>query len=134
MTYKYFHSLNTAVGDDSNQSFEVYKVECAVPEKDIMMAYVAVLQSKSDHPVAKAILKALPSIVLSEYTVEKFEKISGCGIRGFVNGHEVIIGNSAWMKSYDFYYDESLDLINETTTIVMIDDRYIGCFFITEQH
>jgi hypothetical protein len=36
------------------------------------------------------------------------------------------------MKSYDFYYDESLDHVNEKVVIVMIDDRYTGCFFITE--
>ena len=130
MADKYIPTQDTDVGYNNN--FKVIRFECAVPEKDTMMAYTAALQSKAEHPIAKAILKALPPITLSDYTVDKFEKIPGCGIKGFVHGHEVIIGNIAWMKSYDFYYDESLDHVNEKVVIVMIDDRYTGCFFITE--
>ena len=69
---------------------------------------------------------------ISDYKVEKFEEIPGYGIKGFVNGHEVIIGNLALMKSYDFFYDESLDELREPVILIMIDDRYSGCFLMME--
>ncbi|WP_268224741.1 hypothetical protein [Sinomicrobium oceani] len=116
----------------SDLSFDVITFECAVPDKKNVTAFTAALQSHSTHPIASSVLKFLSPIILSDYKVEKFEEIPGCGIKGFVDGHEVIIGNIAWMKSYDFYYDESLDHVNEKVVIVMIDDRYTGCFFITE--
>ncbi|WP_340154185.1 hypothetical protein [uncultured Winogradskyella sp.] len=116
----------------SDLSFDVITFECAVPDKKNVTAFTAALQSHSTHPIASSVLKFLSPIILSDYKVEKFEEIPGHGIKGFVDGHEVIIGNIAWMKSYDFYYDESLDHVNEKVVIVMIDDRYTGCFFITE--
>jgi len=100
--------------------------------KKNVTAFTAALQSHSTHPIASSVLKFLPGITLSDYKVEKFEEIPGYGIKGFVNGHEVIIGNLALMKSYDFFYDESLDELREPVILIMIDDRYSGCFLMME--
>jgi cation transport ATPase len=77
----------------SDLSFDVITFECAVPDKKNVTAFTAALQSHSTHPIASSVLKFLSPIILSDYKVEKFEEIPGHGIKGFVNGHEVIIGN-----------------------------------------
>ncbi|PRD27887.1 UNVERIFIED_CONTAM: czcA [Trichonephila clavipes] len=96
-----------------------------------MYTYTSILQSMTSHPIARAILKVLPSVQLSDHRIEKVEEIQG-GVKGFIDEHEVIIGDVQLMKSYDFYYDESLDHINEKVVLVMIDDRYTGCFIMKE--
>ncbi|MDV4069931.1 hypothetical protein CMT34_17215 [Elizabethkingia anophelis] len=116
----------------SDLSFDVITFECAVPDKKNVTAFTAALQSHSTHPIASSVLKFLSPIILSDYKVEKFEEIPGHGIKGFVNGHEVIIGNLSLINLYNFYYDESLDELQEPVIIVMIDDKYSGCFIFAE--
>lgn len=116
----------------SDSKFEVIYFECTVPDQNTVTAFSVALQSHSTNPIASYVLKFLPSIKLSDYKVEKFEEIPNYGIKGFVNGHEVIIGNLSLMKLYDFYYDESLIELQKPLIVVMIDDRYSGCFILTE--
>lgn len=132
MAIKNHYSADTDTAYKSNRQFDIISFECAVPEKETVIAYTAALQSHSTHPIASSVLKFLLAIRLSDYKVEKFEEIPGYGIKGFVNGHEVIIGNLALMKSYDFYYDESLNELREPVILIMIDDRYSGCFIMIE--
>lgn len=132
MAIQNHYSADTDTAYRNNRLFDVASFECAVPEQETVIAYTAALQSHSTHPIASSVLKFLPAITLSYYKVEKFEEISGYGIKGFVNGYEVIIGNLALMKSYDFYYDESLDELREPVIIIMINDRYSGCFIMIE--
>ena len=132
MAIKNHYSADIDTAYKSNRLFDVISFECAVSEKEIVIAYTAAMQSHSTHRIASSLLKFLPGITLSDYKVEKFEEMPGYGIKGFVNGHEVIIGNLALMKSYDFFYDESLDELREPVILIMIDDRYSGCFLMME--
>ncbi|MCA6439178.1 MULTISPECIES: hypothetical protein [unclassified Arcicella] len=123
----------SAIADDAYKSdtqFEVISFECALPDKKTVTDFTAALHAHSIHPIASSVLKFLPSITSSDYQVERFEELPGHGIKGFVNGHEVIIGNISLMNLYDFYYDESLNELQEPVIIVMIDDRYSGCFIL----
>lgn len=131
MENRYNNNSKTKSGYVDNPDFEVKKIECVVSEKETMYTYTSILQSMTSHPIARAILKVLPSVQLSDHRIEKVEEIQG-GVKGFIDEHEVIIGDVQLMKSYDFYYDESLDHINEKVVLVMIDDRYTGCFIMKE--
>jgi P-type Cu+ transporter len=55
------------------------------------LIYLASIERYNDHPIAKAILNAYNGNKF--YDVKNFEYIKGEGIRGFVNGKKVIIGN-----------------------------------------
>ena len=132
MANRNIHTRSTDTAYRSDHPFEVIAFECAVPEKETVVTYTAAWQSHSVHPIAGSIIKFLPRINLSDFKIEKFEAIPGYGIKGFVDGHEIIIGNLALMKLYDFYYDESLDELQEPVIIVMIDDRYSGCFIMMD--
>lgn len=98
-----------------------------------MEAYAVALESQSNHPIAKAIVQNFPKINISQYRMENVEEIPGYGIRGFVDGHEVIIGNSRMMQLYDFNYDEKINTIQETVVAITIDGKYVGYIVIADE-
>ena len=113
--------------------FEVQEVKSIYPEKEKMAGYVAALESKSNHPIARAILEHSPNLVPSNYSVEDVKEIAGHGMKGLVNGHAVLAGNSKLMKMHDVEYDREVDEIKETVVLVAIDNQYAGYLVIADQ-
>ncbi len=113
--------------------FEVQEIQSVYPEKEKIAGYVAALESKSNHPIAKAILEHFPNLVPSNYTVEDVKEIAGHGMKGLVNGHAVLAGNSKLMKMHDVEYDREVDKIKETVALVAIDNRYAGYLVIADK-
>ncbi len=113
--------------------FEVQEVKSVYPEKEKMTEYVDALESKSNHPIAKAILEHFSNLVSSNYTVEDVKEIAGHGMKGLVNGHAVLAGNSKLMKMHDVEYDREVDEIKETAVLVAIDNQYAGYLVIADQ-
>lgn len=79
------------VGNPSVSETKYYTDE---PEK--ALAYLASVESESDHPLAKAILAEIGEITLTP--VENTEVVKGGGIVANVNGHRVAVGNVALME------------------------------------
>src|SRR5690554_2860066 len=79
------------------KSLDPEQVKSLDPEKEKMAGYVAALESKSNHPIAKAILEHSPNLVPGNYSVEEAKEIAGRGMKGLVNGHVVLAGNSKLM-------------------------------------
>ena len=64
-----------------------------------MMHLLASLESKSEHPLAKSIVKNYKGNSLSE--VNDFKMHLGLGVSGTVNGSKIIAGNESLIKSED---------------------------------
>ena len=64
-----------------------------------MMHLLASLESKSEHPLAKSIVKNYKGNELSE--VKDFKMHLGLGVSGTVNGSKIIAGNESLIKSED---------------------------------
>lgn len=58
---------------------------------DNLLEKVSALESKSQHPLAGAIIKKAAH---TEYVVENFYSITGKGIKGLVDGTEYLVGNA----------------------------------------
>lgn len=115
------------------KSLDPEQVKSLDPEKEKMAGYVAALESKSNHPIAKVILEHSPNLVPGNYSVEDVKEIAGHGMRGLVNGHAVLAGNSKLMKMHDVEYDREVDEIKETVVLVAIDNQYAGYLVIADQ-
>jgi Cu2+-exporting ATPase len=60
---------------------------------------VAAAETKSNHPLSNAILEELKKRKLEVPTqIEKFENLSGLGVKAIVNGKEVLVGTARLMK------------------------------------
>lgn len=65
---------------------------------DELIKTAAALESKSEHPIAKAIVRHAEEIGVKAYEADDFKAMPGHGIAGDVNGKRVICGNAALMK------------------------------------
>ena len=113
--------------------FQVQKIESVYPEKEKMAGYAVALESKSNHPVAKAILEHFPHIMPGDYRVEDVKEIAGHGMSGLVDGHTVLAGNTRLMRMHGVKYNPGVDDIRETVVLVAIDQQYAGYLVIADQ-
>ncbi|KZF11241.1 MULTISPECIES: heavy metal translocating P-type ATPase [unclassified Rhodococcus (in: high G+C Gram-positive bacteria)] len=63
--------------------------------EDVVRAVAAALEAGSEHPIARAIASATPSM-----TVEEFTSLEGLGVQGVVNGRAAVIGRRSLLADW----------------------------------
>ena len=95
-------------------------------EEEEMMHLLASLESKSEHPLAKAIANYYGKNSLA--TVENFEMKIGKGIIGYIKGSRIIAGNKKLLNDegidLEYYPEENQN--GEIQIIVAKDSRVMG--------
>lgn len=129
--------VNTVVIDKTGTLtegvFQVQKIESVYPDKEKMIEYAVALESKSNHPIAKAMLEYHPDILPYDFNIENVEEIAGHGMKGLVNGKDVLTGNTKLMKLHKIKYEQKIDDIKETVVVVAINKEYAGFFVISDK-
>lgn len=129
--------VNTVVFDKTGTItegvFKVQHIESVYPQKEKMAAYATALESKSNHPIAQAIQEHFTGIIPSDYKMETVVEIPGHGMKGSVEGHEILAGNTRLMKLHEIEYDPEVDEIKETVVVVAIDRAYAGYIVISDR-
>ena len=109
--------INTIVLDKTGTLTEgVFKVKEIVTsglEKNEFIKTLAALESKSTHPIAKAIAEYAKNAT-HIFEADDIQEISGHGLVGKVNGKEVLAGNTRLLKKFNVPYDVAIDEIVET--------------------
>jgi Cu+-exporting ATPase len=67
-------------------------------ERDVLRL-VASLEKSSEHPLAAAIVKGAEERGLELTSVQDFRSITGKGVQGVIDGHDVVLGNTAMLKT-----------------------------------
>jgi Cu+-exporting ATPase len=67
-------------------------------DQSVLLAMAAALQSGSGHPLARAVVTAASEQKLTLPSVEQMQTTPGKGLRGLVNGDDVLIGSVRWMQ------------------------------------
>ena len=102
---------------------EIVKVFSNNPQE--MMWLLSSLESKSEHPLAKAIVKDYNKDNLAE--VDNFKMHIGKGVTGEINGLKIIAGNKKLFKSEDIFIPPENDAQNgEIEIYVAKNHEYIG--------
>lgn len=101
-----------------------------LPESEFL-ALVASAESVSEHPLGKAIVQAAQAKGLILSPVDSFEAVSGRGLKAFVQNHEILIGNSAWMADNKIEIQhmeaiERLSQLGKTVLSVAVDGKSAG--------
>lgn len=91
-------------------------------EKDIILDYLLVVESESDHPLAKSVVKYINKEKV--YTVGKTQVIKGGGIIANVDNKNVLVGNISLMKQQNIVISDEIlnyitDLENNGNSIVI---------------
>ena len=92
-TLEKFHKVDVVVVDKTG-TITRGKPEVVSVSDDKYFAVLASLESKSEHPIARAILEYAKTKNISWLAVEKFESIKGKGLKGFIDGKEYYVGNT----------------------------------------
>jgi Cu+-exporting ATPase len=75
-----------------------FVVEPGIAENETL-ALIASLERASEHPLAQAIVKGAEDRGLHLSQVEKFESVTGQGVRGDIGGRKVAVGSRRFMES-----------------------------------
>lgn len=90
-----------------------------VPVNGFDPAYIiqraATLENKSEHPYAKAIVERAKAQQLEIRGGESFESETGSGVRGTVDGDEIVVGNEGMMKQWSIPTDGAGPVVSSLT-------------------
>ncbi len=63
-----------------------------------VLAYAAALESKSEHPLAKAVVRKAKEMKIKPFAVSKFRAVPGKAVEGVVKGKKVVVGSEVYFK------------------------------------
>jgi Cd2+/Zn2+-exporting ATPase len=128
--------LNTVVMDKTGTlTAGVFKVQEIVTngmDKSEFIKTLAALEAKSTHPIAKAIAEYEKNQT-KMYQAEEVVEIPGHGLKGKVNGNDVLAGNTRLLNKFGIRYDTKLDEIIESIVVVAINNQYTGYVLIADE-
>ena len=110
--------------------FEIATIqtENGTSESDFMDTLLAV-ESKSTHPLAKAIMK------YGDYEKQATDvkEVAGKGLIAKVDGKQILVGNKKLLDSYDVSTPTSIDAIVGTIVLMAVDGQYQGYVTVSDQ-
>ena len=112
--------------------FKVQEVKPTNLDAPGLARLVAALESKSTHPVATAIIE-YAGRGYETLAVENVEEIAGHGLKGRVDGREMLAGNAKLLRKFNVTFDEALTQIPYTIVMTAIDGKFAGYFTIADE-
>ena len=95
-------------------------------------ALAAALEAKSTHPIAQALVQHVkptgPAL-----SVENVEEIAGHGLRGRVDGQEVLAGNTKLLKKFNVAYPAEIDQLVDSIVVVAVGSQYAGYLTVADE-
>lgn len=126
--------LNTVVMDKTGTLtkgiFQVQKIKSSLAKEDFL-SYLVALEAKSTHPIAKAIVAYAGAKEIRP--AESIEEIAGMGLKGRVNGSEVLAGNVRLLEKYHIAFDLEIKGIEESIVLMAVDGKYAGYVVIADE-
>ena len=127
---EHLHSVDTVVLDKTGTLTTgkpaVTDILCASADEKELLAVAAALESRSEHPFAKAILEKASGMVFAE--AEDFETLPGRGVAGTVNGIRYFGGNRRLMQEQGVEVPEYTELSaqGKTPLYFACEGRFLG--------
>ncbi len=112
----------------------VFKVQQVVAndmnEKELVKL-AAILEKNSTHPVAKAVVEYAGDI--GNAKAEKVEEIAGHGLKGIIDGKEILAGNLKLLKKFSISFPAEVEKIVDTIVVIAINKAYAGYITIADE-
>jgi Cd2+/Zn2+-exporting ATPase len=110
--------------------FKVQKVVSLGLADNVWLPLIAALEQQSSHPIGKAIVEYAGR---SELKVTSQEETRGEGLKGFVDGKEVLAGNDRLLQRYKISVDNGVPNISDTVVMVAVDNKLAGYLIIADE-
>jgi Cu+-exporting ATPase len=107
-------------------------------DEKYLLQLAASLEAVSEHPLARSIVQCAKEQQIELIKVERFEAVTGLGIRAHLNGKPVLVGNQQFMQQSGISYvelDERLEALEQeakTVILVALDGRLAGTMAIAD--
>ena len=112
--------------------FKVQKVIAVDISEADLVKFTAALETKSTHPVGTAIIEYAKGTEKNAIVTD-VEEIAGHGLKGKVDGNEILAGNVKLMKKFNISYDAEIDNTPFTIIVIAINQKYSGYFLIADE-
>ncbi len=102
-----------------------------------LIAILASLESKSEHPIAHAIMEYAKSNSIEIAKIQDFEGLKGKGVRGMIDGTEYFAGNIKLISDLHLSFDarglEAETLEGKTPVVLAAQDKVLGVAMVSDQ-
>jgi len=135
-------SINTVVMDKTGTLtkgvFNVQKLYAVNGDEKELLNFAAAIESKSTHPIASAITAHAGKVLniegkLSNDIASQIEEVPGKGLKGLVNGKQVLAGNIKLLDQFQIVYDQALAEEKDTIVVIAIEGKYTGYITIADE-
>ncbi|TXI15450.1 MAG: cadmium-translocating P-type ATPase [Pedobacter sp.] len=113
----------------------VFKVQIVKSFKGDLNEWIgklAALESKSTHPVAQAIVAYVKN-KSKTIAIDNLEEISGHGIKGIIEGEEVLAGNVKMLEKFGITVPDEVKQLSDTVVLMGIDKTLVGYVTIADE-
>lgn len=111
--------------------FKVQEVKPNGIDPNELVRITAALEKNSTHPVGKAVVEYAGNS--NGGTASKVEEIAGHGLKGIVDGKEVLAGNLKLMKKFGILYPSEIETVVDTIVVTSINNKYAGYITIADE-
>ncbi len=97
-----------------------------------VLAAAAVVEQRSEHPLARAVMTRTAELALSTPPTDTFEALVGAGAQATSNGHHYLVGSPALMDDRGLALDgfrariDELERAGRTAIVTAVDDQVAG--------
>ncbi|MET3507567.1 copper-translocating P-type ATPase [Halalkalibacter oceani] len=74
--------------------------------EDHILSLAAAVEAHSEHPLARGIIESAKGRQLDILPVQNFQSLTGKGLRGEVDGHEIMVVSPGYVRSENLSFDE----------------------------
>ncbi|WP_434282490.1 heavy metal translocating P-type ATPase [Clostridium botulinum] len=112
----------------------VFKVSKIESEEGVnteeLIEYAALVESYSNHPIAKSILKYYEKTIDNK-RIEGYEEIVARGVTAYIDGKKVYAGNNKLMEELNINYKKAQE--DGVILYIALEDKYIGYIVINDE-
>ncbi len=110
------------------EKMELTKIIPVYQTKEEILKYASILEKNINHPIANAIKDKNP--FQEEIEASLVHEIKGKGVRGVIEGKEILLGNSLLFEEFNIKYPRVEFLY--PTSMIAVDGTYVGTFVFKE--
>jgi Cu+-exporting ATPase len=105
---------------------------------DLILTLVASAEKESEHPLASAIINYASSRGLNEPKVLEFNSVTGRGVRGIVNQHTILVGNTLLLEENGIGSESLLPIADrlsgegKTAMLIAVDGQPAGVIAVAD--
>ncbi|MGL4366895.1 MAG: heavy metal translocating P-type ATPase [Brevinemataceae bacterium] len=102
-------------------------------DSNTLMSYLASLEMRSSHPIAKSISDYAKEYNIPIVAVSSVEEMAGFGLKAELNGLQIAAGNSRLMDKLHISIPEKFRSISKTKILVAYDHQFIGSVVVADE-